>query len=1075
MHNISRRIGLNIARHFPLLMPENRGGLHSYLLTVALMGLALWLRLGIAPISAGLQYVTFFPAVTLAAILGGYRAGFLATAIGLILATYIFTPPYYSISTDVLRASLWSNMVFLTDGIIISVAIEAMHRFREKYSRELRKSIEAHATLEINTRHVQRILDNLFSYVALLETNGRILEVNKAPLERAGLRREDVIGQFFYDAPWWAYDNKVQSQLKESIQAARQGQTRRYDVVVSMGNDLVPIDFQISPVCDEQGQIIGLLPTAVDITERKEIEDALRESENKFRVLFDSSSDCLILLSLNGYILDINRIGHERLGYTKEEMVGRRIAEFDPPEFADKVPERVARIMRDGQATFESVHILKNGSRMPVEINSRQIELNGERILFSSIRDITKRKQAEDALLASEANLHAMLDNSPYLTWLKDAGGRYITINKVFADYLRLADVRQVVGKTDMDLHPKELAEKYRADDAEVMATRQQKHVEEPAFDGADIHWVETFKTPIIGAHGQVMGTVGFAGDITERKNTEEALRVAAVTFETHDAIVITDSKSNIIRVNRAFTDITGYSLEEVLGKNPRIMSSGRQDKTFYIEMWQQLLHTGSWAGEIWDRRKNGQVYPKWLTITAVKNERQETTHYVAIFSDITARKQSEEEIRNMAFYDSLTKLPNRRLFLDRFRAALTISARRNDYGAVMFIDMDRFKMLNDTLGHDYGDLLLIEVSTRIKSCVREMDTVARLGGDEFVVLIEGISTDQDEASRKIGPIAEKIRDTLAQSYKLKSHEHHCSPSIGISLYRGNEKPVDDLIQQADMAMYQAKESGRNAVRFFDPLMQAKVSNRASLENDLHAAIAEGQLHLYYQIQMDNHRPIGAEALLRWIHPVRGTVLPGEFIPIAEEGTLILDIGHWVLNAGCRQLAQWALKPKMNGLTLALNVSAKQFAQPDFVEQVTHLLQRHKINPALLKFELTESLVLNDQANMIKKMHELRNLGIQLSMDDFGTGYSSLSYLKDLPLDQIKIDQGFVQGITKNGSNAMLVQTIIDLAKNFSLNVIAEGVETDAQLTFLKHHDCFAYQGYLFSKPLSIEEFEALL
>jgi diguanylate cyclase (GGDEF)-like protein len=480
------------------------------------------------------------------------------------------------------------------------------------------------------------------------------------------------------------------------------------------------------------------------------------------------------------------------------------------------------------------------------------------------------------------------------------------------------------------------------------------------------------------------------------------------------------------------------------------MMNSGRHDKAFYVEMWQQLQHTGSWSGEIWDKRKDGQIYPKWMAITAVKNDQQETTHYVAIFSDITARQKTEEEIRNLAFYDSLTQLPNRRLFMDRFRAALTTSTRRNDYGALLFIDLDRFKTLNDTLGHDYGDLLLIEVAARLKSCVREMDTVARLGGDEFVVLIEGVSEDQDETSHKTGLLAEKIRGTLARPYQLKHHEHHCSPSIGISLYRGNEKPVDELIQQADMAMYQAKDSGRNAFRFFDPLMQEKVSHRATLENDLHNAISEGQLQLYYQVQMDNHHPIGAEALLRWVHPLRGMILPGEFISIAEEGTLILDIGHWVLDTGCHQLAKWALKPQTSALTLALNVSTKQFAQPNFVPQIKALLLKYTINPALLKLELTESLVLNDLEGMIKKMHEIRSLGVHLSMDDFGTGYSSLSYLKDLPLDQIKIDQGFVQSITSNGSNAMLVQTIIDLAKNFNLNVIAEGV-------------------------VSIEEFEALL
>ena len=306
-----------------------------------------------------------------------------------------------------------------------------------------------------------------------------------------------------------------------------------------------------------------------------------------------------------------------------------------------------------------------------------------------------------------------------------------------------------------------------------------------------------------------------FCHNITRRKQAEQELRVAAAAFETHDAILITDARSNIIRVNRAFTEITGYGAEEVLGKNPRIMNSGKQDRAFYIRMWQQLLHTGSWAGEIWDRRKNGEVYPKWLSISAVKNERQETTQYVAIFSDITERKRAEEEMRSMAFYDTLTQLPNRRLFTDRFQAALAASARHGDYGALLFIDLDRFKVLNDTFGHDYGDLMLVEVASRIKSCVREMDTVARLGGDEFVVLLESLGSEREDAVHKAGLVAEKIREALTRSYILKDHEHHSSPSIGISLLHGGEEPVEELIRHADAAMYQAKDGGGNTVRFY--------------------------------------------------------------------------------------------------------------------------------------------------------------------------------------------------------------------------------------------------------------------
>ncbi len=404
------------------------------------------------------------------------------------------------------------------------------------------------------------------------------------------------------------------------------------------------------------------------------------------------------------------------------------------------------------------------------------------------------------------------------------------------------------------------------------------------------------------------------------------------------------------------------------------------------------------------------------------------------------------------------------------------MSARSRHYGAVLFLDMDRFKTLNDTMGHDYGDLMLIEVARRIQSCVREVDTVARLGGDEFVVLFEEISANAEDASQKVALIAEKIRAALAVPYLLKDHEYHSSPSIGVCLYRGSNESVDVLLKHADLAMYQAKDAGRNAVRFFDPAMQHAVEAHAALEADLRRALPNGELQLYYQIQVDSeHRPLGAEALVRWNHPQRGMVSPAKFIPIAEESSLILDIGNWVLDIACRQLAAWDGDERTRRLQLAVNVSAPQFARQDFVGTIEAALRAHQVDPARLKLELTESVVLSDVADVVAKMHALKALGVKLSLDDFGTGYSSLSYLKQLPLDQIKIDQGFVRDIATDPNDAVMVQTIIGMAQNFRLNVIAEGVETEAQLGFLRQNGCAAYQGYLFGKPLPIGEFEALL
>ncbi|MEI7843349.1 MAG: EAL domain-containing protein [Gallionellaceae bacterium] len=439
-------------------------------------------------------------------------------------------------------------------------------------------------------------------------------------------------------------------------------------------------------------------------------------------------------------------------------------------------------------------------------------------------------------------------------------------------------------------------------------------------------------------------------------------------------------------------------------------------------------------------------------------------------------KRQADAAIHDLAFYDTLTNLPNRRLLLDRLKECLLSSARSQRYGALLFIDLDNFKTLNDTLGHEYGDLLLIATAKRIQTCVREVDTVARLGGDDFVVLLAEVDADVEVALQTVALLAEKMRTALTTPYQLIDKEYLSSTSIGVSLYRGNEMTVSELLKHTDMAMYRAKESGRNAVRFFDAEMQLAVEAHAALEADLRRAVPEQQLQLYYQVQVNSEqKPIGAEALVRWIHPTRGMVSPAQFIPLAEESSLILVVGDWVMEAACRQLAVWSKAEHSSHLTLAVNVSAKQFKQSDFVEKVKNLIHDHELDASRLKIELTETVVLTDVTEVITKMHALKALRVRLSMDDFGTGYSSLSYLKQLPLDQLKIDQSFVRDMTSDQNDQVMVQTIIDMAKNFHLNVIAEGVETEAQLSLLKHLGCLAYQGYLFSKPVPIEHFEALL
>ena len=582
--------------------------------------------------------------------------------------------------------------------------------------------------------------------------------------------------------------------------------------------------------------------------------------------------------------------------------------------------------------------------------------------------------------------------------------------------------------------------------------------------------WCEVSVAPVLDSEGRPTHVVSVMHDITESHRVEQEMRIAAIAFESLHGMMVTDAAGTILRVNRAFTQMTGHSAEEAVGQSPSMLKSGRHDSEFYANMWRELASTGQWYGEVWDRRKNGEIYPKWQTISAVSGIDTQITHYVAAFSDISERKEAEERILSLAFYDTLTQLPNRRLLLDRLQQALLTGERSRNLGALLFIDLDQFKTLNDTLGHDVGDLLLVEVAKRLQSCLRACDTAARLGGDEFVVMLEDLSDEPLEAIAQAEIVGEKILTILNTSYRLGGHSHHSTPSIGVTLFNGQETGIDELLKQADLAMYQSKASGRNTLRFFDPKMQAVVTVRAALEKDLRESLAKNEFVLYYQAQVGAEGELtGAEALVRWQHPVRGLVPPNDFIPLAEETGLILPLGLWVLDTACVQMATWAKNPETAHLTMAVNVSARQFRHNEFVQQILDTLTRTGADPYKLKLELTESLLLEDINETIAKMNALKAVGVGFALDDFGTGYSSLAYLKRLPLDQLKIDRSFVSDVLTDANDAVIARTIVALAHSMGLTVIAEGVELEAQRSFLADHGCAAYQGYLYGQPGAVE------
>ncbi len=567
-----------------------------------------------------------------------------------------------------------------------------------------------------------------------------------------------------------------------------------------------------------------------------------------------------------------------------------------------------------------------------------------------------------------------------------------------------------------------------------------------------------------------------FVTDITERKHAEEELRIAGIAFESQEGIIVTDPKGVIVRVNRAFSRLTGYMPEEAIGRSPALLKSGRHDQAFYQRIWQALGDSGRWQGEIWNRHKSGRIYAEWLTISAVNTPHGDLTHYVGTYSEITRNREAAAEIHRLAYYDSLTHLPNRRLLHDRMGQALVASSRSGHFGALLLLDLDTFKTLNDTRGHDVGDQLLIEVALRIQASVRAHDTVARLGGDEFVVMLEDLSVDVHDAAVQSDLVGEKLRVTLAQPYKLGGHEFHCTASLGVALFHGQEEPVDTVVKHADLAMYNAKSVGGNALRFFDPAMQIALDERSAMEAYLRLAIEGGQLRLHYQAQVDGAGlVIGAEALLRWAHPQRGLLRSADFIPLAEETGLIVPIGRWVLASACAQIKAWSGAYATRELRLAVNVGARQFRQPEFVAQVTQALARSGADPTRLRIELTESIAMDNVVETMTRMEALKALGVGFAIDDFGTGFSSLSCLKRLPLDQLKIDPSFTQNITGNADDAVVVQTIISMGKSLGLDVIAEGVETEAQRQGLVEYGCVAFQGYLFSEPLPLEAFEERL
>ncbi|MCO6058714.1 EAL domain-containing protein [Pseudomonas sp. MOB-449] len=807
----------------------------------------------------------------------------------------------------------------------------------------------------------------------------------------------------------------------------------------------------------------------IDITEAKQTEQALRLSEQKFASVFHNCPDIILIARrTDGSLLAINHTFEQQIGLNASEALGRTATELDIWGIPGIGPKLLQRLQQGNPLhNLEMPFRRANGEHFTGLISAQTIDLDDTPALVVVVRDITQLKETQQLLEVSEEKFARAFHASPdglLITRISD--GLLLEANDGFS---RITGYKQqeITDRSTLDLG-------LWANPAD-----RQHMIELIREQGSLRHFTTAIRTktgqtrhcelsaqPIPIGGEPCMLTI--ARDVTERQQMQEKLLQAATVFEsTAEGVLITDTDLHITAVNRAFSQITGYSEDEALGQSPRLLASGQHDSAFYAAMWHQLEQEGHWQGEIWNRRKNGEPYPEWLTISAVRDRHQQVTHYVGVFADISPLKHAQARLDYQAHHDPLTGLPNRLLFESRLQLALADATGDDHHGAVLFIDLDRFKHINDSLGHPVGDLLLKGIACRLREQLRDIDTVARLGGDEFIILLPGLHNADDAQT-----VANKLLACFQAPVPAGQHEFFMSASIGMSLFPEHGLDVATLVKNADAAMYRAKARGRNRIELYTRDLTSQATERMALETELRRALERNELSLGYQpkFSLQHHNLVGAEALVRWYHPKLGEIPPERFIPLAEESGLILPLGDWVLEHACRQMQRWQEDHAPFG-PLSINLAGAQLRQPLLVERLQHLIQNLGLEPQRLQLEITESFIMSQAEEALSVLHNLKALGVQLAIDDFGTGYSSLSYLKRLPLDVLKIDKSFVRGLPDDPNDAAISRAIIALGRSMQLTVIAEGVETKAQELFLAAEGCEQIQGFIVSAALPAETF----
>ncbi|HSH42034.1 MAG TPA: PAS domain S-box protein [Arenicellales bacterium] len=988
---------------------------------------------------------------------------------------WIIASDFYLDRLDVDAALLTSLQTVKGASFVLVTALVFFYLARRELQRQARADHEAGR----RERALRTMFEATFNHAAVgithHATDGRFLKANRAFSELSGYSEDELALLRFRDITHPDDVETVERQISRLVSGAIESFNldKRY---IRKDGGICWASVTVSLVPDVESGGDRFLAVISDISDRKKAEAALQASEARFRALVEQSITGIYVFDREAFRYVNDRLA-SMFGYAGEELIDRLgPGDLIAPEDRGTVQEQIQRRF---DRAVESAHYVarglrKDGTRIWLELHGSLIELDGRPAITGTVLDITERVEADQRLRESEARFRAIYDGvNDAILILDPEAGDILDANRRAWDMLG----HRSSGMGRLDFVDISAAGREEAQSAVMRRLAAARGGQAQIFEwqlrsrGGDSLWVEI---NMRAAHiGGVERILVLARDITERRRSEARLRLTSKVFEsTREGVVITDTAQRIVSVNPAFTEITGYGEDEVLGRTPVILQSGLHDRDFYRAMWSSVTRTDHWQGEIWNRRRNGETYPEWLTISAVRDERNTITNYVGVFSDVSRLKDSEAEARRLAHYDPLTGLPNRVLFTSLLEHAISRRPSRESRLAVIFCGLDRFRHINESVGYAAGDELLRAVADMIRGRLRRGDTLARFAGDEYVVLVEA-----DAGPEEIDQMAQSILEVSSTSVELSSgHTVFPGVSIGVSLCPEDGEDAGILVTHANAAMQQAKSEGRQTYRYYRKGLTEHARERLSMEARLRRAVENQELEVHFQpfLELARERLTGAEVLCRWTDPDVGRIPPDRFIPLAEDTGLIVPLGRWVLAQACRQAASWSTGG-FGDLKVAVNLSGRQFQTGDLTRDVASVLEDTGLRPDRLELEITESVLMEHGERTLQTLKELRELGVGVSMDDFGTGYSSLAYLKQFAINRIKIDRAFINDLPDDADDVELVSSMIGLAHNLGLRVLAEGVETTGQLEFLSAAGCDEAQGYLISAPLPVSEFESFV